>query len=232
MHDRFSTNPSSYPRWVFDGYDFGEDADVLEVGCGDGMIWRENAERIPEGWRLTLTDLSEGMVEAARAVLGDRARYAVASVEELPFADESFDGAIANHMLFHVQDRTRALSEICRVLRPGGLFVATAIGRDHLRELWELEPPRDGIWSKTRERFTIELARGELAPFFAAIELERYPDSLEVTEADALVDVFRSRGDVAEERLAAIREHVAVPIDRDGSFHVTKDTARIRCHKP
>lgn len=232
MHERFSTNQSSYPRWVFDGYDFGEHADVLEVGCGDGMMWQQNADRIPEGWRLTLTDLSEGMVEAARAVLGDRARYEVASVEELPFADESFDGAIANHMLFHLADRTRALSEIRRVLRPGGLFVATAIGRDHLRELWELEPPRDGIWSKTRERFTIELARGELAPFFAAIELERYPDSLEVTDAEALVDVFRSRGDVADERLAAIREHVAAAIDRDGSFHVTKDTARIHCLKP
>jgi ubiquinone/menaquinone biosynthesis C-methylase UbiE len=232
MHDRFSTNLSSYPRWVFDGYDFGEPADVLEVGCGDGVIWRENADRIPDGWRLTLTDLSEGMVEAARAVLGDRAQYGVTSVEELPFADESFDGAIANHMLFHLDDRTRALSEIRRVLRPGALFVATAIGRDHLRELWELEPPRDGIWSKTRERFTIELARGELAPFFAAIELERYPDSLEVTDAEALVDVFRSRGDVAEERLAPIREHVAEAIDRDGSFHVTKDTARIRCRNP
>jgi ubiquinone/menaquinone biosynthesis C-methylase UbiE len=232
MHDRFSTNPASYPGWVFDGYGFGEEADVLEVGCGEGVIWRKNAERIPEGWRLTLTDLSEGMVEAARAVLGDRAQYGVASIEELPFADESFDGAIANHMLFHLEDRTRAFSEIRRVLRPGGLFVATAIGRDHLRELWGLEPPRDGIWSKTRERFTIELARGELAPFFSAIELERYPDSLEVTDAEALVDVFRSRGDVPEERFAAIRVHVAEAIDRDGSFHVTKDTARIRCRKP
>jgi hypothetical protein len=58
------------------------------------------------------------------------------------------------------------------------------------------------------------------------------PDSLEVNDAEALVDVVRSRGDVAEERLALIREHVAEAIDRDGSFHVTKDTARIRCRKP
>jgi len=232
MHDRFSTNPASYPRWVFDGYDFGKDADVLEVGCGEGVIWRKNVDRIPDGWRLTLTDFSDGMVQAARSALGDRARYAVADVQTLPFEDEAFDAVIANHMLFHVEDRPRAFSEVRRVLRPEGLFVATAIGRDHLRELWELEPPRDGIWSKTRERFTIELARGELAPFFAAIELERYPDSLEVTDAEALVDVFRSRGDVAEERLAAIREHVAEAIDRDGSFHVTKDSARVRCRKP
>ena len=37
LHARFSTNPYPYPRWVFDGYDFGAIADVLEVGCGDAI---------------------------------------------------------------------------------------------------------------------------------------------------------------------------------------------------
>src|SRR5262249_33796186 len=83
LHERFSTSSLSYPRWTFDGYAFADRADVLEVGCGDAMIWRENADRITAGWRLTLTDLSSGMVEAARAALGDRARYAVADVVEL-----------------------------------------------------------------------------------------------------------------------------------------------------
>jgi ubiquinone/menaquinone biosynthesis C-methylase UbiE len=76
---------------------------VLEVGCGDGNIWRENLDRIPPGWRLTLTDFSPGMVDAARAVLGDRAEYAVADVQELPFSDASFDAVIANHMLFRAR---------------------------------------------------------------------------------------------------------------------------------
>src|SRR5262249_101021 len=118
-----------------DGYAFADRADVLEVGCGDAMIWRENADRITAGWRLTLTDLSSGMVEAARAALGDRARYAVADVVELPFTERSFHAVMANHMLFHVEERARAFAEIRRVLRSGGRFVGTAIGRNHLREL-------------------------------------------------------------------------------------------------
>lgn len=100
LHERFSTSAISYPRWVFDGYAFSDEADVLEVGCGDGNIWRENLDRIPDGWRLILSDLSSGMVEAARGAIGDRAEYVVADVQELPFADGSFDGVIANHMLF------------------------------------------------------------------------------------------------------------------------------------
>jgi len=232
LHARFSTNSASYPRWVFDGYDFGERADILEVGCGNGMMWRENADRVPAGWRLTLTDLSPGMVDAARGVVADRAEYAVADVVELPFADDSFDGVIANHMLFHVEERTRAFAEIRRVLRPRGVLVATAIGRDHLRELRELEPPREGIWNKTRDRFTIESAPEELAPFFVDVAIERYPDSLAVTETGPLVDFFRSRGDVPEDRLGEIERHVDDVIARDGAFVVAKDTARIRCRKP
>ncbi|HZS29695.1 MAG TPA: class I SAM-dependent methyltransferase [Gaiellaceae bacterium] len=235
LHDKYSRTPVHYPHWVFDGYDFGDEADVLEVGCGDGNIWRENLDRIPPGWRLTLTDFSAGMVEAARAALGDRAEYAVADVQDLPFADESFDAVIANHMLFHVEDRPRALAEIARVLRPGGVFRATAIGLDHLRELRELAPPPpDSQWAKTRERFTIERVEVELAPFLADVEIEPVPgpQDLEVTELDDLLDYVRSRGDVSEEELAPLRAAAEKDLAEQGFFRVSRATARVRARKP
>jgi len=233
LHARFSTNPYPYPRWVFDGYDFGDDADVLEVGCGNGMIWRENLERVPPCWRLTLTDLSEGMVAEARGALGDRARYAVSGVEELPFEDESFDAVIANHMLFHVEDRGRAFAEIRRVLRAGGTFVSTTVGRDHLRELRELAPPQPGSqFAESRGRYAIETAGAELAAFFDDVTVERYESSLRVTEVDPVVAFVRSRGGETEERLESVRARVAEAIARDGSFDITTDTGRIRCVKP
>ena len=233
LHQRFSTNPYPYPRWVFDGYDFPPDAEVLEVGCGDAMIWRENADRIPDDWRLTLTDQSDGMVGEAREALADRARYGVARVEELPFADESFDAVIANHVLFHVQDRGRAFSEIRRVLRPGGSFVSTTVGLDHLRELRELAPPQPGTqFAQTRGRFMIETAEAELAPFFEDVTVERYEDSLCVTEVEPVVEFVRSRGGETPDRLADVRSHVEAAIARNGAFEIFKDTARIRCRKP
>jgi SAM-dependent methyltransferase len=233
LHKRFSTSAISYPRWIFDGYDFGDEADVFEVGCGEGHIWRENLERIPYGWRLTLSDLSPGMIETARAAVGDRAEYVVADVQELPFADGCFDGAIANHMLFHVEDRTRALGEIARVLRPGGAFLATTLGLDHLRRLRELVPPRDGgQWEMTRERFMVETVPDELSPFFVDVEFEPYDDSLEVTELEPLLDFVRSRGDVEEHELEPLRQAAATEIATRGSFHVTKETWRVRARKP
>jgi SAM-dependent methyltransferase len=234
LHERFATTSLSYPRWVFDGYDFGNEADVLEVGCGNGMIWRENLDRIPPGWRLMLTDLSPGMVDEARAILGDRVSHVSADVQELPFAEASFDAVIANHMLFHIEDRPRALREIARVLRPGGLFRATSIGLDHMRQLRELVPPAEGSqWAKTRERFTIEQVPAELAPFFVDVELEPFPDDgLEVTELEPLLAFVHSRGDVEEEELEPLRQAAEAEIASRGSFHISRATSRVRARKP
>jgi len=235
LHDRYSRTTVSYPHWIFDGYAFGDEADVLEVGCGDGNIWRENLDRIPPGWRLTLTDFSPGMVDEARAALGDRASYAVADVQELPFADASFDAVIANHMLFHLEDRTRALGELARVLRPGGTFRATTIGLDHLRELRELvPPPPESQWAKTRERFMIEQVHEELAPFFVGVEVELVPgdQDLEVTELEPLLDFVRSRGDVTEEELEPLRRAAEKDLAEQGFFRVSRASARVRADKP
>jgi len=235
LHDRYSRSPVHYPHWIFDGYAFGDEADVLEVGCGDGNIWRENLERIPPGWNLTLTDFSPGMVDAARAAVGDRAEYAVADVQELPFPDASFDAVIANHMLFHVDDRPRALAEIARVLRPGGKFRATTIGPDHVREIRELvPPPPDSQWAKTRERFTIEKVEDELAPFFVDVEVEMVPGplDLEVTELEHLLDFVRSRGDVSEEELEPLRQAAQRDLAEQGFFRVSRATAQVRAAKP
>ena len=218
---------------MFDGYDFGAEADVLEVGCGDGMIWRANLDRIPDGWRLTLTDLSDGMIAEARGALGDRAGYAVARVEELPFEDDAFDAVVANHVLFHVEDRGRAFAEIRRVLRPGGRFVSTTVGLEHLRELRELAPPEPGTqFAEVRGRYMIETAPDELAPFFDDVVVERYEDALRVTEVEPVVDFVRSRSGESLERLESVRAHVEAAIEREGAFTVFKDTARIRCRKP
>ena len=64
----------------------------------------------------------DGEKMAALGALAQRFRYAAVDAREIPFAAQSFDGVIANHMLYHVQNRTQALEEIRRVLLPGGVL--------------------------------------------------------------------------------------------------------------
>ncbi len=106
---------------------------VLEVGGGEGEL----AQRIVEelGAELVGIDQSEAMVEAQRAK-GIDAR--VGDVRALPFDNGEFDVAVAAWMLYHVPELDGALSELRRVLRPGGTLVAVTNDVEHLIELWDL----------------------------------------------------------------------------------------------
>ena len=106
---------------------------VLEVGCGMGNFAQRVARETTA--EVVATDLSPRMVELARE-RGLDAR--VADVQQLPFEDGEFDCAVANAMLYHVEDLDRALTGLVRVLEPGGRLVAVTIGAEHMGELWEL----------------------------------------------------------------------------------------------
>ena len=104
---------------------------VLEVGPGPGGFAARVGAALP-GVRLTAIDQSARFVELTRA-RGIDAREG--DVQDLPFGDEAFDVVAALWMLYHVPDVDRAISEVRRVLRPGGLFVAVTSGDRHLAEL-------------------------------------------------------------------------------------------------
>jgi ubiquinone/menaquinone biosynthesis C-methylase UbiE len=104
---------------------------VLEVGPGTGGFAARVAAALP-GVRLTAIDQSARFVELTRA-RGIDAREG--DVQDLPFGDEAFDVVIALWMLYHVSDVDRAIAEVRRVLRPGGLFVAVTNGDGHLADL-------------------------------------------------------------------------------------------------
>ena len=142
---------------------------VLEVGCGTGIVAARLAAGL--GAEVTGIDTSERMVELTRA-RGVDAR--VADVQELPFADGTFDVVAALWMLYHVPDLERGLGEIARVLRPGGRLVAVTLSDRQLAELWRLvgaDQPRGLSFSAENggERLRRHFARVEERPMECAL---------------------------------------------------------------
>ena len=203
-------------EWLFERVAPPPGARLLEVGCGSAALWRANVDRIDPSWSLTLTDLSPGMIESARAALGERADYAVADAQELPFADPSFDVVVANHMLYHVSDRPKALAEIARVLVPGGVLHAATNGRGHLRELRDLV----GLeWSLNRivDEFRLENGAEQLGEFFVDVRVERFDVGLAVTEVEPVLAYVRSSGSFPDGSLERVRDEVAAAIAREAA---------------
>lgn len=239
LSKRFSVNRYGLHRWIFDHFHFAEGSKILELGCGLGLLWLSNRERIPPGWQITLTDFSPGMLQEARGRLGEeRFHYAVADAQSLPWEAASFDVVIANHMLYHIPDLPRALGEIQRVLKPGGCLFASTIGRGHMRELrelaWKYWPDRP--WKGVSAGFSFLLENGQeiLAPFFPQITLARYVDALEVTEAEPLA-AYAFSGTLGSlipaEARASFTDLIRQELAARGSIHITKNTGLFEARK-
>ncbi len=232
LHARFSTNAYGWLAWQFDQFDFPPEAQVLELGCGPASLWVENVDRLPTGITFTLSDLSAGMVARARDRLMQSARqfrFLVVDAQSIPFPDGYFDIVSANHMLYHVPDRGRALAEIARVLRPGGVLHAATNGDAHLVELHELVDDFDPslrFGSTFRLDFSLENGAAQLERYFSKVELRRHPDALEVTAARPLVDYVLSmislEKPVGAAQMQELETFFQAKIDADGAIHISK----------
>jgi ubiquinone/menaquinone biosynthesis C-methylase UbiE len=234
LHVLFSRNTYGWPRWCFDHYALPVTARVLEIGCGPAHLWTTNIARLPPSWRITLSDLSRGMLDQARLNLGGAAQAAqfafeVADAQQLPFEADTFDGVIANHMLYHVPDRAQALSEMRRVLKPGGHVYLATNGLRHLHELYELEqrfdPTIDFGWSSaTPILFSLDNGREEVERFSQNVHIIRYEDALHITQAGPLVDYILSMSTAAplRERRTELQQFVEQEIQQRGALHITK----------
>lgn len=208
LHTRFSTSPRRWMLWLFDQYDLPYDAKVLELGCGPGWLWKENADRVPEGWDVVLSDLSAGMlVQAGENVVGHNFQFEEIDAQDIPFEEETFDAVFANHMLYHVPNRDNAFSEIHRVLKPGGFFYAATNGKNHMYQLKELvtsvQPNAYEEWSANH--FSLENGAEQLAPYFGDVEMRHHEDALHVTAIDPLMDYIASSKRLTETELDAVR---------------------------
>ncbi len=233
VHRRFSTNPYGWFCWVFDALlKLPENAVILELGCGTGLLWKENAARIPVGWNITLSDLSAGMVDAAwrNLVVVPRAfRFQEINAAALPCGDGAFDAVIANHMLYHVPDRAKAISECRRVLKRDGRLFATTVGEHHLEELHCIlgEAGVGHLMQSFSDPFTLENGPEQLRAAFPHVELSRYADALEVTDVSLMMDYVRSliySEELSEAQLSRIQVCLEKELQENGKIFIRKDS--------
>lgn len=95
--------------------------DVLELACGTGIVTKILRERLAEETRLVATDISEGMLGVAKSKqMEKKVEWKAADATSLPIKDGSFDMVVCQFGVMFFPDKNKAMSEIFRVLRPGG----------------------------------------------------------------------------------------------------------------
>jgi len=239
LHQRFSTNPQGWHNWVFSQLlQLPANANILELGCGSASLWRHAAGRILTGWTITLSDLSDGMLDSAwrnLVVTGRGFKFERIDAQSIPCADTTFDAVIANHMLYHVPDRRQALKEIRRVLKDDGILFAATLGRNHMREMWDLLERAGGVKRyMITSAFTLENGKEQLQEFFPRIELSHYLDNLRVTDVSAMMAYIRSMASTADfndDVFQSIERELTETIKKNGEVFIEKAAVLFKAMK-
>lgn len=191
LHSLFSQNKQGWFPWIFEKMQLRKGMNVLEIGCGDGSLWRGHV--LPEGVSVVLSDRSDGMLrDAGRNLEGEKEfSYVLCDCQNMPFSEGEFDLVLANHCLFYCEDIDRACGEIFRVLRDGGTLISATYGRRHMKEISAMVSDFDEriVLSAGHlyERFGKENGESILGRHFRHVEWAEYEDSLCVTAAEPLI---------------------------------------------
>jgi ubiquinone/menaquinone biosynthesis C-methylase UbiE len=122
---------------------------VLEVACGTGICTAHLSRVLGDSVEIVATDLNSSMLDYARAKPNalSNVSYEEANAQALPYADDSFDAVVCQFGIMFFQDKVRAVTEMARVLRPGGSVVLN-------------------VWDSMAENRVVEIAQKTIATFF------------------------------------------------------------------
>ena len=242
LHQQYSTNKQGWFPWVFEQgislINKNNTIKILELGCGDGTLWKENIEKIPHNTEIILSDISEGMLRDARRSLGtaNQFSYEVIDCEKIPYENETFDIIFANHVLFYCKNIENVCKEIQRVLKEHGIFICTTYGKKHMKEITQLAQDFDArivlAAENLYEHFGLENGEQLLSPHFKEITLKYYEDEIKINNAEPLIEYILSchgnQNQYLLERYKDFRIFTEKKVKK--GFHITKDAGLFICH--
>ena len=246
LHRDYSTNKQGWFPWIYEKAiapflqkrtRSDKKIRILELGCGDGSLWTTNLSELPSNVKITLSDISEGMIRDARRNIGTDSRFSYATFDchQIPYKNESYDLVIANHLLFYCDDIDTVCKEIKRILKPGGAFVCSTYSDKHMKEITELVQEFDKrivlAAENLYERFGLGNGYDILVSHFDNICVERYEDGILLTTAEPLIEYILSchgnQNQYLLDRYHDFRQFVEKKVKHE--YHITKDAGYFLC---
>ncbi|MEY8354674.1 methyltransferase domain-containing protein [Lachnospiraceae bacterium 54-53] len=242
LHKKYTKNPTGWFQWLYSLMEPLHGKRILELGCGNGELWRANKEKIPQDADICLSDVSKGMVrdaeESLKTVPGNFA-FEVFDCRQIPKPEESFDMAAANHVLFYLTNLDAALAEVGRVLKPGGIFCCSTYGAEHMKEISQLVKEFDSRIALSEvnlyDVFGLENGEEMLEYHFKSVEKRVFKDYLEVSDAGALMEYILSchgnQQEYLSDRYDEFRAFLEKKMEKKGFIHITKQAGAFICKK-
>ena len=207
-HDKYTVPKSDFARWVLDTIDWTGEESLLDLGTGIGTYYSRLIAMHPN-IHYHANDLSHQMLVNHPA---DSSVLTLSDAVKLPYANDSFDVVMANHMLYHVPNIDDALKEIKRVLKPNGKLLTATNSIHTMPELQVLM--RRAIVLLTRygatqvrppalpsDTFALENGTRILASHFFAVVRHDIPGQLVFNDIEPAMAYLESMRDLRQDSL-------------------------------
>ena len=171
---------------------------ILDVACGSGQFTEVLVKSLASYESITGIDVEEEFLDEAREKFpGTEFHFQVASSQSLPFDDETFDLAAISKALHHVENPARTLTEMKRVVRPGGYILVNEMHRDDLTQSQQSQVMYHHLRSE------IDNALGISHNFtFTRSELHRFGSVLDLKDMQILEFTPETASPIADETVS------------------------------
>ncbi len=248
----YSTSKMNWFEWVLEGLQLKEGMKILEIGCGNGMLWTKMKEQLPVNLKIYMTDNSEKMLESAKQKIEENSAvykekkiefvFLQKDAENFEITEGDFDRVIANHMLYHVSEEKRpVLLQTCAdLLKEDGMFYASTVGKEHMREL-SLLPENFDKKIKPRQKFTdsftLENGQTQLEHVFTDVIMEEQENDLLVPDWRAVKNYIDSwpgaeeTKKILKEREKEWIQYLKEHISKEKPYYIHKSTGAFWARK-
>lgn len=235
FYRRFGSKGGRWYEWLFEGLKFPAYPKILDIGCGGADLWSRNSGRLPSGIQLVLGDSSTGILKDSRAKLKEQGVspcMCTMDIQHLPLLDSSFDLAIAAHILYHVKNIQGAISELKRVIVPGGKVVVTTVGKYHLAEVSDILASYNTRYRGVRlapNTALIKEIHKQLNDSFASIKISHWRETLLVPDVEAIMNFLLNTHlrPLVSENVNHFRDHLVNRIASTGPISMRTHSAVI-----
>ena len=245
---QFTKNKHSFHEWILNNFNlnaFGKDKiiKILDVGCGTGVFWKKNFSTLNQ-YKIdaTLTDFTEAMVEKEKENTKDvkaKLTFEIADVENLEKYKGQFDVVMCHNVLYHAQDKNRALKNLqdCLNDNKDSFCSITTNSEKHMLNVYEIGRKLDKNFPTDRiiDSFTEEVA-DKMIPNFFNMDKKLEEEELQVTDWEILMGFVASGVDprginLVENFFDKYKEIYDDEIKKKGYFQIIKRSPLYICKK-
>lgn len=244
---QYSTAKVEWFDYLLEKCNLEKGMNILDVGCGNGTLWLREKNELPENLNIYLVDNSKAMIDSAREKIREEKKYfenkkivfhyLVCNANEIGEVQQiktmKFHRILANHMLYHIDDfgRKSFFAMAKHMMVEDGKFVASTIGENHMKELWELAIQYDDrvkVPGWFSNGFSLENGQKQLEEFFSKVTMHYHKDNLMVPDPEAIYYYMCSLPggieNIMEKRKIECKKFLKSRVTKKTPFFITKST--------